>query len=157
MNNLVIDLFIKHVQSFIKNVSENYDISQDRLAFEWNVLHKHIYVTPKPHRCIHKMRVGVNIGKLCGAKISCESDEYCNKHLPKQKGSKGSRDGSPKKFILKQSIHNKEFYIDPDSNLLFNKEKQVIGKEDIEGKITTLDDHDILYCKKIGFEIKKEI
>ena len=95
-------------------------------------------------------------GKKCQYTAKYGYNSYCGIHKKSQKAIKSPIKPNTiiekPKLILKCHTKYKQFYYHKDTNLLFNKNKFVIGKIDDEGNKVELDDESIKLCQEWKFK-----
>ena len=56
MSDLLFDLYIKHIQTFIYKISKIHKINQSKLILDWNTLYKHTHIEPLYLKCMHILK-----------------------------------------------------------------------------------------------------
>lgn len=157
--------------NFIKHISEKHDIPENVLLSYWN----NDIITPLSNTpvstpvstpksdssipktidtCNYVYSRGNKKGMRCTKKP--KNGGYCGLHKKSQKAIKSPIKPNTiiekPKLILKCHPKYKQFYYHLDTNLLFNKNKFVIGKIDEEGNKADLDDISIKLCQEWKFK-----
>jgi len=142
------DIIQQHILAFIDKLAENEHQKEQMIAI-WN---------DKPPKmkllCTHILTSGKNIGKKCDKKISSKSTtyKYCTSHI-KYEHIKSSITKEKKvveimeraSIILFKTIGDR--LVDPNTQLVFDKKKLVIGKQR-KGIMVPLGPDDLDFCLK---------
>lgn len=156
--------------NFLKQISEKHDIPKDVLLSYWNntipISNDTNSITPvstpksdtstseTSDRCNYVYSRGDKKGMRCTKKP--KNGCYCGLHKKSQKAIKSPIKPNTiiekPKLILKCHTKYKQFYHHKETNLLFNKNKFVIGKIDDEGNKVELDDESIKLCQEWKFK-----
>lgn len=156
--NSIEDIIESKINSFIDIISKNHDIEIEILKSYWN--NNTSTISPKNKEiekyCSHVYSRGNKKGEKCDVLVKSIKHNYCSKHRGSSKRSPTKKNLIKKpQLIIKTHPTYQNYYYHPETQLLFNKQKLVVGRID-DKDLVKIDEKCREICKTWKFKISQE-